>query len=269
MKDVNFIVIGASRSGTTWIHDNLEGHPDIFIPKEPDETHFFSKYYDKGMEYYRSLFRASDTFKAVGEVTPDYIYSAEAARRIKENLPEVRIIACLRNPVDRLYSMYWILRDKFRENKTLSFEDKLEKDPFLIDQGNYAKYLQVYFDLFGREKVLVLYYDDLASHPDAFLKDIYEFLQVDVDYLSPYARKVVNRAGFLRHESRFRALFYLWRLCKKAGLYSLAYWIERVNSRPKEKMKDETKRRLHELYGPMNEELARLLDRSFEHWNLP
>src|SRR5690606_33439746 len=116
-----FLVIGAARSGSTWISRNLARHPDVFIPKEK-ELHFFDQRYEEGIEAYRAYVRAATAEKAIGEATPAYLHTPAAAARIRAHLPDVKLIACLRDPIDRLYSRYWNARGRFEHNKEVSFE---------------------------------------------------------------------------------------------------------------------------------------------------
>lgn len=263
----NFIVIGASRSGTQWIHDNLNLHPEIYLPTERQELHFFSKYYDEGIDYYTHFFDNHNHQKAIGEVTPDYIFSKEAAKRIKEHIPNAKLIVSLRNPTDRLYSMYWILKGKFEENKQLSFEQKLEKDPHLIKQGFYSDYLKNYIELFGKENILVLPFDLIKSDSEIFLKKIYNFIEVDEDFVSPYRNTKINRATFRKFTGKSSILFFIWRVLKKFKINQLAYKIERWNSISTPEMAAGTRKRLLSIYKPKNQELSDLLGVDFSYWN--
>lgn len=263
----NFIVIGASRSGTQWIHDNLNLHPDIYLPTERQELHFFSKYYDEGIEYYSHFFDNQNNQKAIGEVTPDYIFSNAAAQRIKEHIPNVKLILSVRNPTDRLYSMYWILKGKFQENKNLTFEQKIEKDPHLINQGFYVDYLEYYIDLFGKENILILQFDQIKSDSNNFLKSIYTFLDVDKGFVSPYRNTKINRATFRKFTGRSPVLYFIWRVLKKFKINSLAYKVEKWNSISTPEMRLETRKKIVEIYKSKNKELSLLLGVDFSHWN--
>lgn len=263
----NFIVIGASRCGTQWIHDNLMLHPDIYLPVERQELHFFSKYYDEGMERYEQFFDDCKNEKAIGEVTPDYIFSEMAAKRIKHHIPKVKLIVSLRNPTDRLYSMYWILKGKYEENKNLSFEQKLDKNPELIEQGYYVDFLKPYFDLFGKENILVLQFDQLKNNPNVFLKSIYHFLGVNENFISPYKNTKINRATFRKYTGKSKILFFLWRGLKKFKLNRIAYKIEKWNSISIPQMNQETREKLIKIYKPKISELSDFLNSDFSHWN--
>lgn len=263
----NFIVIGASRCGTQWIHDNLELHPEIYLPTELQELHFFSKYYDEGMENYTRFFENHNNQKAVGEVTPDYIFSVDAAKRIKKHIPNVKLIVSLRNPTDRLYSMYWILKGKYKENENLSFEEKLEKNPELIKQGFYCDLLIPYIELFGKENIHILQFDQIKNDPSNFLKSIYRFLEIEENFVSPYRNTKINRATFRKFTGKSPILYFLWRILKKFKLNQLAYKVEKWNSISVPEIDSKTRKKLVDTYKPKNNELSSLLDMDFSYWN--
>jgi len=108
-----FLFIGAEKAGTTWFYARLKEHPDIFVP-ETKELHFFNKYnsnlekmdrFEKlGLNYYQRFFQRYAGEKAIGEVCPMYLCDPCAPVRIRQTLPQVKLIACLRNPADRAYS---------------------------------------------------------------------------------------------------------------------------------------------------------------------
>src|SRR5690606_34294189 len=105
----NFLVIGAQRAGTTLLHRILEAHPEVYVPYRRKEVHFFDLYFDRTTQWYENFFPPSEPaakYKAIGEVTPDYMFDQAAPFRIKKILPDCRFIVSLRNPVERAYSAY-------------------------------------------------------------------------------------------------------------------------------------------------------------------
>lgn len=264
---LDFIVIGCSRSGTTWIHDNIIHHPEIYLPNEINEPHFFSKYYHKGFEYYQDMFKPLKGEKAVGEITPDYIYSKEAARRIKTFNPNIKLIVVVRNPVDRLYSMYWILRGKYKDQNQFSFEEKIKRDPQLITQGFFIDHIENYLEHFNRDQIFVLLFDEIKSNPTSFLKKIYSFIGVDQNYIAPYSKVQINRGTFRKHFGKSKILFFMWRVFKKLKMHSLAYKTEKINSIKVKEMDPIVKSTLIEIYKPYNDRLSKYLGIDLTHWN--
>ena len=111
-----FVVIGAMRSGSTSLYKHLQAHPDVFMPRK--EIHFFDDRWDRGLAWYRSRFEGYDGQPAVGEATPTYLADPVALDRMAEMIPDARLLAVLRDPVDRAYSHYWMEHARGRDPRT-------------------------------------------------------------------------------------------------------------------------------------------------------
>ncbi len=190
----------------------MKEHPDIYLPesKRP-EPHFFLKddEYSKGLEYYYGkYFFPWSGERAIGEASTSYIYQSYVPERIYTHLPGVKLIAILRNPVDRAYSNYWITVQNNLEK--LSFEDAVQKEkeriaapgsPLLkeiqpyayIDRGYYYRQLRRYLKFFGREQLLILLFDDLQTMPGKVMKEVFHFLDVDQGFVPEVLGKVANK----------------------------------------------------------------------------
>ena len=99
-----FVIIGAAKSATTWLAQNLQAHPQVFIPGP--EPHYFSTEFHRGQAWYESWFEQAPPDRRVGEKSADYLAHPEAPRRIAKALPHARLIVQLRNPIERAYSDY-------------------------------------------------------------------------------------------------------------------------------------------------------------------
>ncbi|MBT3417987.1 MAG: sulfotransferase [Flavobacteriales bacterium] len=201
----NFLVVGAAKSGTSSLHEYLIQHEDIFMPtinkegksvKEPqflikskveERLHFGIWNWDE----YKFLFENVKQEKAIGESTVFYLYYyKEAIKNIKLLLGnDVKIIILLRNPVDRAFSAFQHVSKSVKES--LSFEDalnqeegRLEKDltltPMVMykDMGLYYNMVKAYKEKF--ENVHIILYEDFRDKTDEVLKDVFEFLEVNV-----------------------------------------------------------------------------------------
>lgn len=177
----NFLVIGAAKSGTTWLHSCLEQHPQIYVPLVK-EIHFFSypSRYKKGFAWYESFFEECQTEKSIGEVSPSYIVHSKAAERIYNYNPEMRSIVVLRNPIERAYSDYCMLlrSDSVSEDieQIFSLEDKVHP---LVSRGLYYSHIVAYLKFFSLENIKISIYEDLKQNPEGFIEDIYSFLEVE------------------------------------------------------------------------------------------
>ena len=198
----NFLIIGAGKSGTTALYEYLCEHPEVYM-SPVKETNFFALegteivdakedpnqmyHYPWSItkwEDYEKLFENATEEKAIGEVSPMYLYSPEAAKKIKETLPDVKIIAILRDPVDRLYSRYMHLARENRE-PSAKFEDALERESIwwkrndLVREGFYHTHLETYFKLFDPRQIRVYLYEELREDPLRVIQNIYDFIGVN------------------------------------------------------------------------------------------
>ncbi len=197
----DFLIIGAQKCGTTYLYHLLCQHPYV-APATTKEVHFFDTNFEEGVQWYRSHFSTpteKDGRKMLtGESSPYYIYHPQAARRAAKVVPEVKLIALLRNPVDRAYSDY---NHKFREAREhLSFEDAIEaeeerlrdeKEKLLAEETyhspKYRKYSYlsrgIYVDQllewerhFDRDQLLVLKSEDFFENPQESFERVLGFL---------------------------------------------------------------------------------------------
>ena len=192
----NFIVVGAAKAGTTWIQACLQEHPDVFVPKE-GEVDFFSFYYHRGLSWYSRFFDSASPQAICGEKSPSYMVTPEAAQRINHHVPDAKLIFVLRNPIDRAYSHYCMHARVGAVSKDIEME--LRGGTRIVDEGLYYTHLSRYIDLFGRDKILCLLYEDLKNDPRTFIRDVYAFIGVSSEFEPPslferhHAKKTLPR----------------------------------------------------------------------------
>jgi hypothetical protein len=171
-----FVIIGAQKSATRWLRSNLGRHPDVFTARS--EMHFWNngrRVEKLGVDWYRDQFEGWKGEPIVGEATPGYMiwrhHPAYVAQRMKDHHPDVRLIAILRNPVDRAQSamLHHIRRHRLPADARLvdvAREHRpSESDWFcLVSGGWYAASLEPFVDRFG-DQLLVLFQDQVAADP--------------------------------------------------------------------------------------------------------
>src|SRR6056297_3627604 len=213
---INFIGIGVQKAATTFIFKKLAEHPEV-CGSSKKEIHFFDKEYNysKGIKFYHSFFQHCSDSKIKGEFTPRYIYHPKTASRIKKHFPNVKLIVCLRNPIERARSHYFYsLQQKGRLFYLYnSFGEAIRKDKILIERGFYYKQLKRYFDLFPKENILVLFFEDLKSNPKNFIQKIYSFLDVDDNFVPSNIKEKKHVTGDKIVKEKFPFLnFVLYKL---------------------------------------------------------
>jgi Sulfotransferase domain len=177
-----FLGIGVQKAGTSWLHYNLSRHPEIFVPTLRKEIHFFDRYYSKGAEWYKGFFPddASGVIKQFGEITPRYIVDKETPERILRELGPIKIIVILRDPVERFFSQYRMSYSKGEINLTPN--EILESSLDAFERGLYSSQLKRYINCFGRENILILFYEEVFSNGEKSTIDalhrVGEFLEV-------------------------------------------------------------------------------------------
>jgi hypothetical protein len=199
----DFLIIGAQKAGTTALYHYLKQHPQIYMSpvKEP---HFFTYEGEKldsqgpdrwltrpitKIAAYRALFQGVLNGMVVGEASPSYLYSSKAPERIWQYIPNVKLIAVLRHPVDRAYSNFLHCTQYVPEPLT-DFAQALREEEARIrnnwsflwhyqQKGFYYVQLKRYFNLFERDQIKVYLYEDLKTNPVGVLQDIFWFLGVD------------------------------------------------------------------------------------------
>lgn len=173
----NFLYIGPDKAGSSWLHEILIRHPDVYLTPAKD-LYFFDRYYDRGAAWYAEQFRAANGQAVVGEVCQDYLFHPDAPARIADVLGDrPRFMVSLRDPVERAWSSYLYARKHGIWPD--GFMSALRSQPALLEHGRYATGLERFAEHFPRASVHVAVFDDLAADPQAFLDDTTDFLGVD------------------------------------------------------------------------------------------
>ena len=250
----SFIIVGAVRCGTTSLYYNICEHSSV-LPASYDEIGYFDSNYELGINWYKSMFPTKFQKEKIelktgicitGEDTPFYFWDKKAIKRIKQDIPKVKIIILMRNPIDRAYSNYHLGVRLGAES--LTFEESIKKEmehlmknnelendnieKFLqprsyIAKGLYYQQIKNWFNEFSKEQILVLSTENLAMKPHQTLKQIFNFLGLPNEQI----QNIQNR---------------------KVGNY--------------QKMDNGTREILKKIFQPHNEKLFKILGSKFE-WN--
>jgi len=273
---LDFLVIGAPKSGTTTLFEYLREHPRIELPPDKEAPYFSDDRIVGRLsweEYLRRTFPAGGGGRLRGTITPHYMSPITGVaggpggnapaydehtlpRRIHERLPSARLIAILRDPVERAYSHH--VQETRLGHETRPFPvavDELLRPETLADSrrqstrtncyvalGEYGRLLGAYYDLFPAERILVLLTEELAREPRAVLERIYEFLEIDAveprnlgrrDNVSAAELKVsrVSPASAVRLASANPVTRAIWHSLSARRRSALLAWYKRLDFR--------------------------------------
>jgi hypothetical protein len=226
-QSIHFIGLGAQKSGTSWVYACLYEHPEVCAPVK--EIHFFSRpRYREGKEWYEAHFTKCGEGKLRGEFSTSYLYSKEAPERIKACYSDAKLIAILRNPINRAYSQY---RNSIKAGEipeSVSFEEFSERETSVREQGRYTEQLERYLTYFHREQLLVLIYEDIRKDPVAFMRLIYEFLGIDPDFVSSMVHDEINVARTPKHIGIERVMHHTAEFLRRHGFDRLVHHIRKL-----------------------------------------
>ena len=195
MPAPTFLCIGAQKCGTTWLASAVAQHPQVGTGRKK-ELHFFDRQatYERGLAWYERQFRTTPQTREVGEFTPNYWLTVGtetrtnflgSADRIADAYPDLRLIVCLRDPVDRAVSAYFHNIKAGRLSPDVPFLDALLERPGMRDFGCYGTQLDAWLARFPIDRYLFLVYEEDirpdAAKPDA-LRRTFEHLGVDASF---------------------------------------------------------------------------------------
>jgi Sulfotransferase domain len=190
--DIDFLIVGAAKSATTWLQRSLQADPSIYMP-DP-ELHFFSREFDRKLDWYLEQFAPHRGAGLIGEKSNSYLDTPAALDRIADALPHVKIIAQLRNPVDRAYSDYCMFYRRGQLNRDIErhLDPDAERTTRILDAGLYSHQLAGFYDRFpGR--VLVTFYENMIADPAGHLANVREFLDLDPHAVFKVGGKVKDK----------------------------------------------------------------------------
>jgi Sulfotransferase domain len=175
----NFVIIGAAKAATTWLSYNLGAHPEVFLPTQ--ELHYFSRFRHKGEDWYRAHFRDAQDTQLIGEKSASYLADAATPLRLHGLLPRARLIAQLRNPIERAYSDYCMhyRRGQVSTDIDCYLDPARTPIPRLLDHGFYHRQLMNFMRVFPPEQIRILLYDDIRQRPIEVFADVCGFLGID------------------------------------------------------------------------------------------
>ena len=270
----NFLIIGSQKAGTTSLYYVLKQHPQIFMADKKEINFFFKDdEYARGPEHYATHFVNSANWLARGEASPGYICHPEASTRIHALIPDVKLILTVRDPIKRAISQYWDNRRHLNESLTFAQAvDRYLSDDYhpekigYFSRGLYMRYIRRYLELFPRENLLVLPFEEMLSDAENFYKRIFTFLGVDESFVSEDFIEAFNPTEVWKnpfYQILLRRPRYQTRI--PAKLRRLFYWGKKMRfSAPP--IDEASHQRLVNFYKPWNDELREFLGVDLASW---
>jgi len=285
----NFLVIGAAKAGTTALYWYLAEHPAVSIPMK--EANYFGygvdekgrllygnpevhKFRIRTLQEYERLFDQAGAAQAVGEASPIYLECPQAAARIRATIPGVRIIACLRQPVERAYSDY-IMELRHRGRQFDAARDLkagstwARPDSRWMQIGRYGEHLARYYDAFPKEHIHIFLFDDLQKNPLGVVQAVYRFLGVDPSFvpdLTPHNTGGLPTSRLLERVLTSKVVRQRIKPWVPSGAIS---WARRLRTRTRRQPPPLPRDLRDELTSYFREDIIRtsgLIGRSLEHW---
>jgi len=303
-----FIIIGAAKSGTTAFFDALCHHPDVY-GSPVKEPHFFSQFqienfsenfrlnnvfdaeeyfsqteltqqfqlFVSDLDQYTRLFEPATAHSIRGEASTSYLFSSEAPRRILEHNPQTKIIAILRNPVERAFSHY-IMALKYGYT-TDDFISAIRKDQEIADKGwgksqlylelgHYDEQVERYYHYFPREQIHLIQHEIWKSEPDMVFREVLQFLNLDPKNEIP---QLIQNAGEVPRYPRLNRMMHQWGLRQRLAnrlTSGIKNTLRRWYLQPKNRIPfdPETRHYLMDYYRPRIERLENIWDRDLSMW---
>ena len=305
----NLFLVGAPRCGTTALFTYLSTHPSVYMSSVKELHYFSTDLYQPHPQAsfanereYLAMFEGATNEPWRGEASPFYLYSTAAAPAIKAFSPDARVIITLRNPADMMYSMY-CLRVRAAlfhpaQETAPSFEEALAVGTARLrgaslppgaptepgrclylcyrELGRYADRVERFVNLFGRQAVHTVIFDDLVRDTTATYRDVCRFLAIDASIETDFDLSLAHRAGgALPRSGRLARL--LWRpprplaravraLVPEGARSSLREKLQGWNDRRPPELRAETRRRLLDDCTPDVIRLSKMLDKDLTHW---
>ena len=271
----SFIAIGPGKSGTTWLYECLKEHPQICLAYHIKETMFFDRYYYKGIEWYERFFCHCKYTSVIGEISNTYFFSPDVPARMKRIIPDIKLITCLRNPIDRIYSLYLFrVRNGFIR---VPFEEAIRDDPSMVTDNFYFDHLSNYLRYFDRNQMYIGIYDDLKENPHKFIQEIYKFLGVDISFIPSRLYERILPASAPRNKILFRLAKRCALIARDMGMFSILGWAKqskvlyKILLRPYTdkdypKIRQETRTYLYSVFQDQLVQLSELIGRDLSHW---
>lgn len=299
LKNINLIIAGVQKAGTSSLYDWMSQHPEIHGPIDGKDFHFFSReeFYNKGYEFLHTRYEDRKHYPIVMHAGVNYMLYENALLRIKQYNADAKLIIVLRNPIDRAVSAFNFMKQLGIEQGTFSRALAKEQAGKLtspieinnlsyLEHGLYAKQLHNIYKYFPAKQVKILIYEDFINSKTIFIKEIFEWLSISSKFVPSYTR--INTTGIPKYKwiNRFlykdntakkliKKVLFLDKVIGRKGLFVLRRKIRESNIEEKQKhiKITPTQNEIELMQSFFYDDLKRLGELLnidfFEKWNFP
>jgi len=272
---IDFIGIGSGKSGSTWLFENIRKHPEI-CDKNPKEIQFFNLHYNKGLSWYKKQFKDCENMLK-GEFSIQYMSCSKCAKRILKFNPNIKLIAILRNPVNRIFSDYQHSIRKAEIPPTITFYEYIQ-DENRLKYGLYYDELLPFYKLFPEKNIKILILEEVQFNPEKNLKEIYKFLELsNPEYIPANINEKVNQSmeykillleNIITNISKFLNRIGMTLLVEKIKQSGLPQLIRKINCKgvSQKKIDERSKQYLQNYYKESNKKLSKLIKKDLKVW---
>jgi len=221
-QKVDFICIGGNKCATTWLTEILRPHSmlNISVNKEPS---FFNWNFNKGFEWYFKNWKNEKGKK--GEFSTHYLYNSIALNRIYSYFPDVKIIIMLRNPYERSLShLRHLAREKLQKDSVHMIRENQE----IINNSLYYNYLKTVFEIFDKENIHIVFFDEIKNEPRRVYKEICSFLEVKSDFFPSNLQKKIGRGYYPRYETLQRLKSKIGKMLRQNNLHNIIVFSKKI-----------------------------------------
>jgi hypothetical protein len=274
---IDFMGIGSGKCGSTWLHENLVKHPTLFDGNLKELNYFSDLYDEHPFSWYASQFDGCPEGQLKSEFSVTYLSHPLAAERVKRHFPDVKILAIVRDPVQRTFSNYLHSLRKGDVSPSVPFADYIRDESNLVP-ARYVDHLTSWYSTFPRENIKVLILEEFTKDLKGTYRDLFSFIGVDPEFLPPGYEERSNEARAYKSLWIENTLVRSYRWLSRRGYTKLVKqildsgvgeWVRSLNSGPAgavPRVDEASRGRLKEYYQPLNAQLGQLLEHDLSVW---
>lgn len=277
----DIIGIGFRRCASSWLHSYLNEYLEIGKPRSG--VHFFSIHLQKGVNWYIEQLKEYSKRLILLEFSVSYSYPEyyeKAAKYLYKIVPNAKLFAVVRNPIERAFSDYRRSVYLLEIKRNVSFEEMINLYPVFLKRGLYAKIIKRYLEFFPKKQILVLFYDDLLTSQRFFIQSLFKYLNVKPNWELASVKKRDRSENIIKWESYNKLIFALkntgTEFAQKLGIgnswetfrtkYRSIYWKILALNKSEDEIPLAIRRCLRNYYENDIRELEILTGRNLDNW---